>query len=233
MLFSVIIPNYNSKDWIKKGLQSIKEQTFTDYELIIVDDMSTDDSVQIIKDFNIDKKLIELKEKRWNGGSRNVGVENARGEYILFLDCDDWFDDRYCFEEIARVIQENDHPDCVRLPYRFIKGTYSQGIMLSEDRPSELVASIFVAPWTKCIKRELFAKFPENTMLEDVVQHIAQVDKIENVTVCEKPIVVWNRNNADAVSLPRKRSKIIQKENIKYIQECSRFNGFRVQTRLL
>ena len=163
--------------------------------------MSTDDSVDIIKTYE-QVKIYRNAVKRYNGGTRNVGVEKAKGDYILFMDCDDWLEDKYCFEEIAKVIKENNYPDCVRLPYRFVKGSYTQCVMLCEDRPSELVPSIFVAPWTKCIKRELFAEFPENTMLEDVVQHIAQCDKIETMAVCEKPIIVWNRNNQNAISQP-------------------------------
>ena len=150
-------------------------------------------------------------EKKWNGGSRNEGVKRAKGDYILFMDSDDWLDDRYCLEEIARTIKENNYPDCIRLPYRFIKGSYNNIIMLNEDRPSELVTSIFVAPWTKCVKRDLFVPFPENTMLEDVVQHIAQVDNIESVAVCERAIIVWNRSNLDAISQPGNAHRLYKK----------------------
>lgn len=202
MKFSVIIPNYNSEKWIDKLLYSILEQTYIEYEVIIVDDMSTDNSITKIKEYEDSRiKLIELKQKGWNGGTRNIGVENAKGEYILFADCDDWFIDNKCFEKIAKII-DRDKPDCVRLPYRFVFDKYQQDMMLSESTPQELVKSIFVAPWTKCIKRELFAPFPENTLLEDVAQHIAQVDKIETISVCEEPIICWNRNNKEAVSAP-------------------------------
>ena len=205
MRFSIVIPNYNSEKWIRNLLSSILEQTYKDYEVIIIDDMSTDNSVRIIKDYlamnmKDNSHLFKLVKKRWNGGTRNVGVEKAKGDYIVFADCDDWFNSDDCLEEIARVIEKNNEPDCVRLPYRFIYGRYHQNMMLSEKTPEELVKSIFVAPWTKCVKRELFVPFPENTLIEDIVQHIAQVDNIETVAVCEKPIILWNKNNADAIS---------------------------------
>lgn len=207
MKFSVIIPNYNSEKWIDKLLYSILEQTYTDYEVIIVDDMSTDNSVAKIKEYTDNRiNLIELTQKRWNGGTRNVGVENAKGEYILFADCDDWFVDNKCFEEISKII-DRDNPDCIRLPYRFIFDKYQQDMMLNDKTPQELVKSIFVAPWTKCIKRELFIPFPENTLIEDVIQHIAQVDNIETVSVCNKPIICWNRNNLEAISAPGNAAK--------------------------
>lgn len=203
MRFSIIIPNYNSEKWIEKLLDSICEQTYTDYEVIVVDDMSEDNSVEIVENYG-DKfeggfKLIQQGKKRWNGGSRNVGVEHAEGEYILFVDCDDWFTDKYCLEEIARII-DRDKPDLVRLPYSFVIGKYQKDMLLKEKTPQELIKSIFVAPWTKCIKRELFVPFPENTLIEDVVQHIAQVDRIETISVCEKPIITWNRSNPEAIS---------------------------------
>ena len=85
--FSVIMPNYNNGEWIAKSLNSIFQQTFTDYEVIVIDDCSTDNSVEQIKNFNV--KLIECKEKAYNGGARNIGLKNATGKYVLFLDSDD------------------------------------------------------------------------------------------------------------------------------------------------
>ena len=205
MKFSVIIANYNSEKWIKKLLDSICEQTYTDYEVIIVDDMSTDNSANIINKYIERNELYEKfclyhsQEKRWNGGARNLGIKYAIGDYIIFADCDDWFADKYCFEEIARII-DKDKPDLVRLPYSFIIGKYQKAMMLKENTPQELIKSIFVAPWTKCIKRKLFVPFPENTLIEDVVQHIAQVDNIETISVCDKPIIIWNRSNPEAIS---------------------------------
>lgn len=205
MRFSVIIPNYNSEKWIKKLLDSIYEQTYKDYEVIIVDDISIDGSVEIIKSYIAEKDLHDkftlytTEEKLWNGGARNAGVREARGDYILFADCDDWFSDKYCFKEIARII-ESYSPDCVRLPYSFTAKNSKRTMMLKENTPQKLIGTIFVAPWTKCIKRELFVPFPENTLLEDVVQHIAQVDKIESIRLCDKPIIVWNRGNPNAIS---------------------------------
>ena len=205
MRFSIIIANYNSEKWIKKLLDSICEQTYTDYEVIIVDDMSTDKSPAIISNY-IKKKYLqdkfyldELTVKMWNGGARNFGVEEAEGDYLLFADCDDWFSDKYCLEEIARII-DRDKPDLVRLPYSFVIGKYQKAMMLKENTPQELIKSIFVAPWTKCVKRELFVPFPENTLIEDVVQHIAQIDNIETISVCDKPIIIWNRSNPEAIS---------------------------------
>lgn len=216
MRFSIVIPNYNSEKWIEKLLSSIEEQTYKDYEVIVVDDMSTDRSVEIIENciyrFKGKITLIHLDKKHWNGGTRNVGVDYADGDYIIFADCDDWFYSDNCLAEIANVIEKNNEPDLVRLPYHFLD--IGEGnVPLKEKTLKELTNSIFVAPWTKCIKRELFVPFPENTLIEDVVQHIAQMDVIETFALCSIPIMVWNRRNKDAISA---NGRIYNKESKRY-----------------
>lgn len=208
ILLSVVIPNFNSEKWIERLLNSIESQTYKDYEVIVVDDISEDNSPEILKKYKEGSDFppfyyYENSKKLWNGGSRNKGVEKAVGDYILFLDSDDYFDSDNCLQRIAKIIKENNNPDCVRLPYRvFENGRKKEPLMLDDDNPEKLVNSCFVAPWTKCVKKELFAPFPENTLLEDVVQHIEQCDKLETVAVCDIPITVWNRDNKDSCSLP-------------------------------
>lgn len=201
--FSIIIPNYNSENTIRKCLDSVLSQTFKDYEVIIVDDMSTDNSVEIIKeyvDLYYDKiNLIQLNKKAYNGGTRNIGVFNAVGNYILFLDCDDWIyskDSLKAIYEVASISKS----DLIRLPYVAHKNGGEGKIMLKEKTIKDLAHTVFVAPWTKCIKKDKYVEFPENTLLEDVVQHIAQIDNIKTISVCKTPYAVWNRDNKNAIS---------------------------------
>ena len=200
--FSIVIPNYNSAKWIKRCLDSILEQTYKDYEIIIVDDMSEDESIGIISSYKCqyeDKiKFIKLKEKKYNGGSRNIGVKNATGDYILFLDCDDYIYSKRTLQDLASFISLNPK-DLIRLNYAVRKNKVVI-IRVKETKLNELANSVFVAPWTKCIKREKFVPFPENTLLEDVVQHIAQVDNINTMANSGVCYAVWNRENNDAIS---------------------------------
>ena len=92
--FSVVIPVYNTEAWIEKTLKAVLGQTFSDFEIILVDDGSTDNSVSIADSFHTQKlKII----KQCNSGvsvARNAGIAEAKGKYIAFLDADDyWFDD--------------------------------------------------------------------------------------------------------------------------------------------
>lgn len=91
-LVSVIIPVYNSEKFIKETIKTVQNQTYKNYELIVVNDCSTDNSKKIIeeeikKDNKI--KLINLKENSGVAIARNTGIDNAKGKYIAFLDADD------------------------------------------------------------------------------------------------------------------------------------------------
>lgn len=90
-LVSVIIPTYNRVDVILRTIRSVKQQTFEDYEIIVVDDGSTDNTVEVIKDFDRQIRLIR-QENQGVSVARNNGVKASKGKYIAFLDSDDeWY----------------------------------------------------------------------------------------------------------------------------------------------
>ena len=94
-LVSIIMPVYNKEKYIKRSIQSILNQTFTDFELIIVNDGSTDHSLEICESFH-DSRITIISVI--NGGvskARNIGLDNAKGEYITFIDSDDYVDYLY------------------------------------------------------------------------------------------------------------------------------------------
>ncbi len=94
MRFSVVIPLYNKAPYVRKALQSVFDQTFRDFELIVVDDGSTDDSLNVTKGVldgsDIDHQLIH-QENAGVSTARNNGVAASHGDYICFLDADDWW----------------------------------------------------------------------------------------------------------------------------------------------
>lgn len=218
--FKIIIPNYNNGKYISKCLDSVLNQTFKDFEIIVIDDVSTDNSVEIIKEY--EKKYENIKalyspKKNWNGGSRNIGVVMpSHAKYTMFLDSDDVFDDEYCLETIYKIIQANDEPDCIRLSYNWC-GDVKRPVRLDQSTPEELVNVCDVACWTKCIKTDLIQFFPENTLMEDVVQHIKQCDVLKTVVPCLKPIVNWNRKN------PTSCSTNAELQNCKWLSSMYRY----------
>ena len=106
--FSIIIPVYNVEDYIDRTLQSIMKQTYQDYEVIIVDDGSTDHSMDFVKKYPF--KVIHQKHEGVSV-ARNIGVEKAKGEYLVFVDSDD-FIEKDLLKNLAKNI--SDQPDLVR-----------------------------------------------------------------------------------------------------------------------
>lgn len=202
--FRIIIPNYNNAEWLENCINSVLNQTYTNYDLIFVDDVSTDNSVDIAGELIGDNGLIIGSDysKLWNGGARNLGLNcHYDAKYTLFLDSDDWLVDDSVLQDLHDFIIDEDYPDCVRLPYRCeYDGNKTMNVMLNDATPADLVKSVFVACWTKCIKSDLVQEFPENTLMEDVVQHIKQCDVINNVVAFDRPFIVYNKNNANSCS---------------------------------
>ena len=115
MKFSIIIPLYNKAPYTRKALESVFAQTYTDYELIVVDDGSSDNSLAIAKQCitdrcAVDRCTVEIIEQANSGVSaaRNNGVAASKGEYVAFLDADDWWKPTF-LEKMAKLI--DDYPE--------------------------------------------------------------------------------------------------------------------------
>ena len=108
-IISVIVPVYNVENFIQKSIKSLINQTFKDFEVLVVDDGSTDKSIAIAKKtVNNDKRFIFLEKE--NGGlsdARNFGIEKAKGKYLAFLDSDDFFDKTYLEQMYMKIIKED------------------------------------------------------------------------------------------------------------------------------
>lgn len=138
MRFSVIIPLYNKAPYIEKALRSVMAQTFTDYELIVVDDGSTDDSAinaeRVLSESSVHHKLIR-QENAGVSMARNNGVAQSKGDYLCFLDADDWWALNF-LQEISKLIEE--YPDA---------GIYGTNYtIVNETKHKTRVAPIGVEP---------------------------------------------------------------------------------------
>lgn len=107
MLFSVIVPVYNVEKYLDACVQAILNQSFSDYELILVDDGSTDESGRICDEYgNKDNRVVVVHQN--NGGlsyARNTGIRAAKGEYLVFVDSDDWIDGD-SLEAFSKIIEK-------------------------------------------------------------------------------------------------------------------------------
>ena len=154
--FSVIVPAHNSAEYIKKGLDSIKAQEFTDYELIVVLDDCRDDTDQIALLYT-DKVLITFFGKA--GMARNAGLDIAKGKWILFMDDDDWFLPG-AFATIAEELKRQQDIDILAFAFEW-KG---RGIGIQHS------GRIYPAVWNKAWRRKFIGeeRFPDWIHTDDL-----------------------------------------------------------------
>ncbi|AZV69029.1 glycosyltransferase family 2 protein [Bacillus cereus] len=109
-MISIVIPSYNASSFIKETIQSVQSQTYTNWEMIIIDDVSKDNTRELIKEEIKKDGRIQLIELQKNGGAaiaRNIGINNAKGKYVAFLDSDDlWLPEK--LEKQLEFMQNND-----------------------------------------------------------------------------------------------------------------------------
>ena len=114
MRFSIIIPVYNVEEYIEECVQSVLSQTYKDYEIILVDDGSTDNSGKILDRYvGIENVFVHHKENGGLSDARNYGLKRARGDYLLFVDSDDFFNGSKCLDKISRII-DSFQPDVIQ-----------------------------------------------------------------------------------------------------------------------
>lgn len=121
MRFSVVIPLYNKEHYIVNTILSVLNQSFSDYELIIVDDGSKDNSYSVAKTVQSEKIHLIHQENQGVAVARNTGVQNANGEYIAFLDADDYWYPDY-LDEINTLINKFPESDIFVTSYRVVMG---------------------------------------------------------------------------------------------------------------
>lgn len=104
MLFSFIVPCYNTAQYLERCVESIIKQTHQDWEMILINDGSTDDTAKILQQYAKKDKRIKIfsQENQGLSAARNRGICEAVGDYILFLDSDDWYKDENCLDKIDK-----------------------------------------------------------------------------------------------------------------------------------
>lgn len=132
-LVSIITPSYNCSKTIVKTIKSVISQSFSDWEMIIVDDNSNDSSCLIIQSFIEQDSRIKLIKQSWNAGPaivRNIAIEHAQGRFIAFLDSDDQWHSNKLTKQIAFMMEKN-----IALSYTSYNRLDSTGKILGEYHP--------------------------------------------------------------------------------------------------
>lgn len=205
MKISIVVPNYNSEKWIDKLIESILTQTYKNYELIIVDDMSIDNSVDIIKKYckkYKQIKLIQNKSKRLSGGTRNVGITESTGDYIMCIDSDDKLIDNNVLQDIVNKLNGE---DIMFLGYQ-MDGCGDLECILDIHNKEQALNCGLGANWLKVVKRKLYLEhlLPEGTLFEDRFNHLELCIYANTFTSLGRATHIWNRKNENCTTLSNK-----------------------------
>lgn len=117
-MISIVVPVYNGEKYIEDCLKSILFQTYTDWELLLIDNASTDNSLQMCRDYAVRDERVQVLHQHHNMGvsvARNLGIEKARGEFITFIDIDDWIEPDYL--EKMYSVQKKKNADMIICEY--------------------------------------------------------------------------------------------------------------------
>lgn len=206
---SIVMPVYNVAKYLRQCLDSLFSQTLEDIEIIAVNDGSTDNSPQILEEYKrIYPQILSIYTTVNKGVShaRNYGKDRAVGEYILFVDSDDYIEAEMCEKLYNKAIKDNnDIVICGR--YNFYEnhrtGQVKQEIIIPEmiNRNFNLyedkyeLAHILPFPWDKLFKRELLQgmDFPLNIRFEDIVFSYEVVVKAQNIGVLYEPLYNYRK----------------------------------------
>ena len=246
MRFSIIIPVYNVEKYIRRCMDSLVNQTFRDYELIIIDDESPDNSIEIAKSYasaDPDRIRIFHQKNTRQGGARNHGVSLARGEYLLFVDSDDYVSP-YLLEVVDRRLRETPCDILVFGSTPVDEGgnaledeiceSLAPGMYFPKKRPD--VVSIPGAPWGKAFRTEFYVgtgfQFPEKLLYEDVATRLLYA-QARNIFVAEDRLYyyVHRANSSMTQKLSEKMLDILKVSDL-VLEEFKRkrlYDSFRSQ----
>lgn len=223
MLFSVIIPVYNVEKYLRECVDSILSQTFTDFEIILVDDGSKDSSGIICDEYAKNDARVKVihQENAGQSVARNVGTSAALGDYIIYIDSDDYVSSNDFLTKVAERAATNVEvvlygykkyyesnrtfgPDCCGYPN-------IENLPTSEIIKSLLSVDMYEAsPWTKAIKRSLLTEnqiqFVPNMISEDSDWYLRVVTKAKTFSSVNEAFIVYRQREGSVSHAPKIKS---------------------------
>ena len=223
-LFSIILPIYNVEKYLRRCIDSLLAQQFNDYELILVDDGATDGCPAICDEYAAAHECVSVVHKK-NGGlssARNAGLDRAHGEYILFIDSDDFVNNTSALSDLAKRIEER-HEDiilfgCINREEKTgreyeSRGNYDMALINRGDKVATLAylaesGNFPGSAWIMTVKRSLIEKlgirFPDGLTAEDYYWNSNLLCAAESVGAVNNQLYTYIKNRADSItSRPR------------------------------
>ena len=205
--FSIIIPLYNKASYIRKAVESVVGQTFGDWELIVVDDGSTDGGSEVVKSFSDSRIRLVQQENAGVSAARNKGVAMATAPYITFLDADDWWEPTF-LEEMAGLIERHPNAGIYGTGYYIVKNGKKRVAPVGVDNDFKegeinycrVYAKTLCMPLTSisvCISRKVFDEargFPVGITLGEDLLLWLRIALKNQVVLLNKPLSNYNQD---------------------------------------
>lgn len=211
---SIIIPVYNVEKYVGKCLSSLVDQTFTDFEIIAVNDGSRDDSLDILRRFEERYDFVKVIDQK-NGGianARNNGLAAARGEYVCFVDSDDYVGPTYLEELYNACVDTGSDISCCYYYFHFVENNFlfeypfrCRGIFKPEEAMKKLLRDVQIQSlvWNKMYKRSLFTdydiKFP-TMCFEDMAIANKVFANANQIVVLDRPLYYYNQHPSSTLA---------------------------------
>lgn len=212
-LISIILPCYNSELFIARTITSILEQTYRNFELIIINDGSTDCTQKICESFCDERIKIINKMNSGVANSRNIGIQNANGKYIMFIDSDDIFE-KNMIEIMYKCAIEN-NVDIVRAGYQYwydennkvpVKENVEPGLYNSEQIKDILIPKLLKEEmkgylWLLLIRKDLVVPFSEELFIyEDLTFYLEVFIGAKKIYILKEKLYNYNKNNENSLT---------------------------------
>lgn len=209
---SVIVPIYNVEKYLEKCINSLLSQTLEDIQIILVNDGSKDNSGNIAKEYEKNNKNRIIYVEKENGGlsdARNYGLKYATGDFIAFLDSDDYIEKNAYEEMYNKAIEENaDYVEC-----DFI-WEFPNKIRVDKQYPyknkKEMLSFVRVVAWNKLIKRQLIIdnnlEFPKGLRYEDVEFTYKLIPFINKFAYVDKPFIHYVQREGSIANVQNERT---------------------------
>jgi len=232
-VFSVIIPTYNRALYIKNALQSIIDQDYGHFEVIVVDDGSTDNTEDVVNSVSDNRIRYVKKGHEERAIARNHGIQLARGQYMTFLDSDDLLYP-HCFSEALRIIEDFNNPEWFHLAYE-IKDTSGKVIRRENRRKGDLNKVLITGNYLSCVG--IFVRFDliQNYPFNEDPDIIGSEDYILWMELASRYLLRYSNKISACILQHPKRSvenfkseKLIRRveKSIGYITNDTGFNNF-------
>jgi len=213
MKFSIITPVYNSFSKMNAYFQSLENQTYKNFELILIDDCSTDNSYEELLNYkqrtsNIDIKLVQNEKNTGPGLARNVGLDYVAGDYITFIDSDDYIEKK-CLENIYKIVRHN-NIDCLIFDFiQVINGaqrnassipSFNEGFIDQREAISVSTGSTCCKVYKTDIILSNELEFPNLMRFEDMVFNKLALTKCNKIYYMKKPLYFYVNNEESIVN---------------------------------